>query len=102
MADFNSLFNYKNSLFEFVRELLCKPLKTPLETAGSQSQTPQSPKIRCIFPGNREIRISETGSLVTASSSGESANFQFLNSNSGASHFLASSSPPSAATAVPR
>src|SRR5215831_10053922 len=72
MADFNSLFNYKNSLFEFVRELLCKPLKTPSETAGSQSQTPQSPKIRCIFPGNREIRISETGSLVTASSRGES------------------------------
>jgi len=35
-------------------------------------------KIPCIFPASREFRFSETGSLETASSSGESANFRFL------------------------
>jgi hypothetical protein len=32
----------------------------------------------CIFPASSEFRVSETGSLETASSSGESANFRFL------------------------
>src|SRR6516225_8756263 len=35
-------------------------------------------EIPCIFPASREFRFSETGSLETASSCGESANHRFL------------------------
>src|SRR6516165_12602792 len=45
-----------------------------------EAQFDESP---CIFPASKEIGVSETSSLLTASSSGESTNHRFLGGSAG-------------------
>jgi hypothetical protein len=45
---------------------------------GNSDLEAQIDEFPCIFPASKEIGVSEMSSLLTASSSGESANFRFL------------------------
>jgi len=61
-----------------------------------EAQFDESP---CIFPASKEIGVSETSSLLTASSSGESTNHRFLG---GGAASAAQPSKPQPAQTVPQ